>query len=190
MRVRNDKRVCSVKKSMESAIEIWSFRCASCSQVIGDVGRKYKALVAQGLSGFEAARSLGLYKACCLIELNSPTLYTTSAPFQTGRIKDTVLNPKLPIQVYALRKDENAQINVNLYKEPEPLVTKAVTISPEEAALQGITEPKVAETHDIRRMRSGEVAITGYQLDDNGNPVLIHVGMGMHVPVLTYIYKL
>lgn len=174
---------------MQNSVDIWAHRCMSCSQYIGDVGRQYKALIAEGVSGYEAARSLGLYKACCLIELNAPTNYTTNTPFQTGRVKETVINPKLPVQVYSLRKDAGAQINVNLYKEPEALKTNTFDRTPE-SAIRGIAPPAVPPTHDIKLMKSGEVAITGFQKDENGEPVLIDVGMGYHVPVLTYLYKL
>lgn len=175
------------KGDMHNATDVWAHRCMSCTQFIGDVGREYKALVAQGVPGYEAARSLGLYKVCCLIELNAPTNYSTNKPFHTGAISDSVLHPKLPVQVYSLRKGPEDQINVNLYKEPTPLKTNAYDREP---ALRGIVPPSVDANHDIRLMKSGEVAITGFQLDKNGEPVLIDVGMGYKIPRLTYLYKL
>jgi hypothetical protein len=130
-----------------------------------------------------------LYRVCCLTELNAPTNYTTNAPFQIGRIKESVLNPKLPVQVYSLRKDEGAQIGVNLYQEPVALKTNTHNRTPE-SALFGITAPAVDPNYDIKSMKSGDVVITGFQRDDNGEIVLINVGMDYYVPVLTSIHKL
>lgn len=169
---------------MTDAIEIWPTKC-TCGQFIGDIARRYKQYKLSGIPAYEAAEKIGLRRTCCLISLNTPTLYDLKV-YRTGAIRPEVLNPKLPVHVFNLRQDKLSQLGVNLVEEPRPIKTTAPKVDP----LKNIAEPKVPHNFEVSSMKRGGIAVTGFQRDENGDPILINVGGDYTVPVLTYIMKI
>lgn len=169
---------------MTDSIEIWPTKC-NCGQFISDVARRYKQYKLEGIPAYEAAEKVGLRRTCCLISLNTPTVYDIKVN-RTGTIREEVLNPKLPVHVFSLRKDRLSQLGVNLVENQMITKTEIPNLEP----IRGIVEPKVSTEFDISTVKRGGIVVTGYQREANGNPRMVKVGGDYSVPVLTYIVRI
>jgi hypothetical protein len=177
------------KGIMTDHYDLWPGTC-NCGQIIGDSGRKHRALIASGMNAYEAAKSMGYLKTCCLLSLQTPTTYEMRAA-HTGCISDKVLNPQQPMQIISMSDERRKSIG-------EPVSSQASVFSlnvdkddkiRREAAISGLTEPRVRWNFDLGKMDRGDVVVTGYQKNADGEIKMVNVGSGYFVPVLTYVIK-
>lgn len=174
---------------MSNHYELWPSNCPDCGQIIGDAGRILRERISSGTPAYEAARDMGYTSTCCLLALQTPTTYELR-PAHRGKISESVLNPQQPMQVISVDSGRTKMVGANISSQSSVFTTE----SPEEdaskrASIRGITEPKVRPNIDISRIEKGGVMVTGFQRDSSGKEVMINVGAGYYVPVLTYIVK-
>lgn len=181
---------------MSDTYEHWQEKC-HCGQIIGDVGRIFRQLVIeQGLIPYEVATSLGYVKSCCLETLQTPTMSEVRTA-HTGHISKKVLEPIEPIQIFTLKnlkilemeESSDGCVSVSDHSEIENVDVKEEEDDAIYASIRDIKEPMVEPYIRINDMKRNDVVVTGYRRDTNGNPVMIDIGSGFYVPILTYMVR-
>lgn len=183
---------------MSETYEHWSGKCI-CGQIIGDSGRIFRKLVyGEKMVAYDAARSLGYVNMCCLDSLSGPTVVDVRTA-HTGFISTKVTNPDLSIQRYSasdiipLEGEESSVGGISSREEKMP-PTSSVGNAEEAsiyASIQGISEPRGKPGVKMADLKRGDVYVTGYAVDeDDGKPVMIHVGEGYYIPIITYSVRI
>jgi hypothetical protein len=183
---------------MSGTYEHWRGKCI-CGQIIGDSGRLFRKLVhSEKMPAYDAAKSLGYVNMCCLDSLSGPTVVDVRTA-HTGFISTKVTNPDLSIQSYSTKdiiplEGEESSVGVISSRE-EKMPPLSSTGKAEEssiyASIQGISEPRGKPGIKMGDLKRGDVYVTGYAVDeDDGKPVMIHVGEGYYVPLITYSVRI
>lgn len=131
----------------------------TCGRIVGDRFVSYVGLVQTGMSQHDALNHLGLNRICCRTTVISATPYIV----RNG-------NPGT-VSIANIVKSEPdktpGRVGLSL------TTSKRTNIAAQAAKL---TQPEPRQEYDYRYLRRGEVAVIGFERDDDGNPIMIDVG--------------
>lgn len=129
----------------------------TCGRIIGDRFVAYSQLIEKGMSQFDALNYLGLNRICCRTTIISPSPYIVRNG-NTGTVSiENVIRPELtektPRRGLSLTSSKRGTTKINTSLRPEP-----------------------KQEYDYRFIRRGEVAVLGYEKDEDGEVVMVDVG--------------
>jgi DNA-directed RNA polymerase subunit N (RpoN/RPB10) len=133
----------------------------TCGRIVGDRFVQYVELVERGMSNKDALNHLGLNRICCRTTVISATPYIMRKG-NTGTV--SIENPV----------SAKAEVEKTPSKRGLSLSTPKRSVSISNSAK--LTRPEPRQEYDYKYLRRGEVAVIGYERDDDGNLVMVDVG--------------